>query len=186
MFGYWHALFPTEELTATTVALLNCVLRDSNLRCRMVALQATSTILYGMKNYLVQAETTATPPASFMPFSISLGNQLCVLYGALTQVLHNENSLPVMIQALKCLATLIQATSFYKLRNSPGIIKNFVTLIRRLVYHRDPTIKVATLFVMEFLVSRPEITSEIIECVGLSPLDVVKSGRAHDFGEDEV
>lgn len=186
MFGYWHCLFPTEELTPTSVALLNCALRDPNSRCRITALQATSMVLHGMKNFLVQAETTNKPPSTFMPFSISLGNQLSAIYGALKQILSNENSLPVMIQTLKCLATLVQSTSFQKLRNSPGLLQGFITLIRRLVHHNDPTVKVAALIVMECLISRTEITNEIFEAVGLSRLQAVKNSRVHDYGEDQV
>lgn len=185
-FGYWHCLFPTEELTSTTPALLNCVLRDSNQRCRITALQATSIILYGSKSYLVQAETTDKPPTNFMPFSFVLGNRIRILYITLTQALANENSLPVLIQILRCLATLVQSTSFQKLQKPSGMIRKFVALIRRLVHHKDPTVKVAALIVMEFLVARPEITDEISDCVGVSRLEVKNDFRAHDFGEDEV
>lgn len=185
-FGYWHCLFPTEELTPSTPALLNCVLRDSNQRCRITALQATSIILYGTKSFLVQAETTDKPPTNFMPFSISLGNRICVLYITLTQALSNESSLPVLIQILRCLATLVQATSFQKLQKPTGLIRKFVALIRRLVHHKDPTIKVAALIVMEFLIARPEITNEISDCVGVSRLEAKNDCRVHDFGEDEV
>lgn len=186
MFGYWHCLFPTEELTSKTTALLNCILRDPNQRCRITALQATSIILYATKSYLIQAETTDNPPTNFMPFSISLGNRIRVLYITLTQALNNESSLPVLTQILKCLATLVQSTSFQKLQNPPGLIRKFVSLIRRLVHHKDPTIKVAALIVMEFLIARSEITNEISDCVGLSRLELTTHCRVHDFGEDEV
>lgn len=185
-FGYWHCLFPTEELTPSMPALLNCVLRDSNQRCRITALQATSIILYGTKSFLVQAETTNKPPTNFMPFSISLGNRICVLYITLTQALSNESSMPVLIQILRCLATLVQATSFQKLKKPTGLIRKLVALIRRLVHHKDPTIKVAALLVMEFLIARPEITNEISDCVGVSRLEAKNDCRVHDFGEDEV
>lgn len=186
-FGYWHCLFPSDELTSTTQALLNCVLRDSNQRCRITALQAASIILYGTKQFLVQAETTDKPPTNFMPFSISLGNRIRILYITLTQALSNESSLPVLVQILRCLATLVQSTSFQKLQKPPGLIRKFVALIRRLVHHKDPTIKVASLIVMEFLVARPEITNEITDCVGVSRLEARNNlSRVHDFGEDEV
>lgn len=165
---------------------MNCVLRDSNQRCRITALQVTSIILYGIKSFLVQAETTDKPPTNFMPFSISLGNRIHILYANLTQALANESSLPVLTQILKCLAALVQSTSFQKLQKPPGIVRKFVTLLRRLAYHKDPTIKVATLIVMEFLIARPEITEEISDCVGLSRLEAVTKGKIHDFGEDEV
>lgn len=165
---------------------MNCVLRDSNQRCRTTALQATSIILYGTKSFLIQAETTDKPPTNFMPFSISLGNRVRILYITLTHALNNESSLPVLIQILRCLAILVQSTSFQKLQKPPGLIRQFVPLIRRLVHHKDPTIKVAALLVMEFLVARPELTNEITDCVGVSRLEVKTNCRIHDFGEDEV
>lgn len=165
---------------------MNCVLKDSNQRCRITALQATSIILYGTKTFLVQAETTDHPPSNFMPFSISLGNRIRVLYMNLTQSLGNESSLPVLIQILRCLATLVQSTSFQKLLHPPGFIQKFVALIRRLVHHKDPTIKVASLIVMEFLIARTEITNEISNCVGVSQLEAKNDCKVHDFGEDEV
>lgn len=185
-FGYWHCLFPTEELTSSSVALLNCVLRDPNRRCRIAALQATSAVIYGTKSFLTQAETTDNPPTTFMPFSISLGNQIHVLYMSLTQALHNESSLPVLTQILKCLAILVQSTSFPKLQRPSGFIGKFVSLIRRLVHHKDTTIKLGSLIVMEFLIARPEITDEISACVGVSRTDVKSSGNIHDFGENDV
>lgn len=115
-----------------------------------------------------------------------MGNRIRVLYMTLTQALSNENSLPVLIQILRCLASLVQATSFQKLLHPPGLIRKFVALIRRLVHHKDTTIKVASLIVMEFLIARSEITDEISDCVGVSRLEAKSNCRVHDFGEDEV
>lgn len=92
----------------------------------------------------------------------------------------------MLIQILRCLATLVQATSFQKLQKPPGLIRKLVAYIRRLVHHKDPTVKVASLIVMEFLVARPEITDEITDCVGVSRLEAKNNCRVHDFGEDEV
>lgn len=168
------------------MALLNCILRDPNQRCRIAALQATSSVIYGTKAFLIQAETTDNPPTNFMPFSISLGNQIRVLYISLTQALHNESSLPVLTQILKCLAILVQSTTFQKLQKPPGLISKFVSLIRRLVHHKDTTIKLGALIVMEFLIARTEITDEIYDCVGLSRAEVKSSSYVHDFGENDV
>lgn len=186
-FGYWHSLFPVEEVTTTNISLLNCILRDPNQRCRIAALQATSTILYGTKAFLIQAETTENPPTNFMPFSISLGNQIRMLYISLTQAMHNENSLPVLTQILKCLAILVQSTTFLKLQKPRGLISKFVSLIRRLMHHKDSTIKVGSFIVMEFLLARSEIIEEITDCVGLSRSEVKCGGAGvHDFGENDV
>lgn len=164
---------------------MNCVLRDTNQRCRIIALQTAASILYGTKSFLIQAESTDKPPANFMPFSIALGNRILTLYAALTQALSSENSLPVLIQILKCLAVLVQSTSFQRLQKPSGFIRKFVTFIRRLVYHKDPTVKVAALIVMEFLIAG-EITNEISECVGLFKLESHQNRHVHDYGEDEM
>lgn len=188
LFGYWHGLFPTDKLGPTSMGLLNCALRDPNQRCRITALQAASLILYGTKSFLTQAETTDKPPATFMPFSIALGNRIRIMYATLTHALSTENSLPVLTQILKCLAVLVQSTSFQKLQKPVGFIQDFVKFIRRLVHHKDATIKVAALIVMEFLIAGGEITTEIAECVGLSQLEAKANRRrwVHDFGENEM
>lgn len=188
LFGYWHCLFPTDDLTASSTALLNCAVRDTNQRCRITALQAASLILYGTKAFLTQAETTEKAPTAFMPFSIALGNRIRIMYATLTQALSAENSLPVLTQILKCLAVLVQSTSFQKIQKPIGFIRDFVKYIRRLVYHKDATIKVAALIVMEFLIAGGEITNEIAECVGLGQLEDEANGRRriHDFGENEM
>lgn len=90
---------------------------------------------------------------------------IIAIYEGLSQALAGENSLPVLTQVLKCLACLIQATPFHKWRN--GFVSNFVKYVRRLVYHKDPTIQVAALMVMEFLISVKEKTKEIAQCVGI-------------------
>lgn len=105
----------------------------------------------------------------------------------LTQALHNESSLPVLIQILKCLAILVQSTTFQKLQKPRGLISKFVVLIRRLMHHKDSTIKVGSFIVMEFLLARPEITDEIVDCVGLSRSEVKCGGACvHDTGENDV
>lgn len=189
LFGYWHCLFPMDVPGPSSKTLLNCALRDTNQRCRITALQAVSLILYGTKAFLTQAETTEKPPTAFMPFSIALGNRIRIMYTTLTHALSTENSLPVLTQILKCLAVLVQSTSFHKLQKPSGFIRDFVKFIRRLVYHKDATIKVAALIVMEFLITGGEITNEIAECVGLSHLETEANRRrrwVHDFGENEM
>lgn len=90
------------------MALLNCAIRDPNPRCRVAALQAASVIIFGSKPFLSQAENSDRAPVAYMPFSIALGNMILSMYGALTQALSSESSLPVLVQVLKCLTVLIQ------------------------------------------------------------------------------
>lgn len=113
--------------------LMNCALGDSNERCRMAALQATSVILYGSKPFLSQASNLKTT-ASFTPFSVTLANMITRMFHKLSEALARERSLLVVTQILKCLTVLIQGTPFHRLK--PGIIDEAITNVRRLVYHK--------------------------------------------------
>lgn len=108
LYGYWHSLFPGEPITNTSAALLNCVLRDPNAKCRIAALHATSVMLIGSKALFAQAESSARDPPSFMPFSVSLSYMITCMYSAVMQMLTNESSLTVLCEILKCLTVLIQ------------------------------------------------------------------------------
>lgn len=108
LFGYWHSLFPSEVGTPSTVSLLNAAIRDPHPRCRTAALQAATIILHGSKPFLSQAEQNDKPHPSYIPFSITLGDMILSMYSSLNQSLSTENSLPVLIQVLKCLASLVQ------------------------------------------------------------------------------
>lgn len=108
LFGYWHSLFPSDIATPSTVSLLNSAVRDPNPRCRIAALQAATIILHGSKPFLSQAEQNDKPHPSYIPFSITLGDMIISMYTSLNQSLSTEGSLPVLIQVLKCLASLVQ------------------------------------------------------------------------------
>ena len=175
MFGYWHALFPDETRTPATVSLLNCVLRDPSPKCRIAAIQATSFLLYKSKPFLIQAESSKKPLVSFTPFSVTLGNMVIEMYAMLTQALTLESDLTVLTQLLKGLTVFIQATPFHRLR--VGIASRFVKIVRPLVRHRDPTIKVAALMVMGFLISVADMTEEIAGLVGIKRLAKAPTGN---------
>lgn len=108
LFGYWHCLFPSDIGTPSTVSLLNAAIRDPNARCRVAALQAATIILHGSKPFLSQAEQNDKPHPSYIPFSITLGDMIVSMYSSINQSLSTEASLPVLIQVLKCLASLVQ------------------------------------------------------------------------------
>lgn len=108
LFGYWHTLFPSDIATPSTVSLLNAAIRDANARCRIAALQAATIILHGSKPFLSQAEQNDKPHPSYIPFSITLGDMIVTMYSSINQALSTEGSLPVLIQVLKCLASLVQ------------------------------------------------------------------------------
>lgn len=159
LFGYWHSLFSTEESTSAT--LINCVLKDTSPRCKILALQTIILLLKNSKPFLIQAEKEKKGPSTFTPFSVTLGNMIEFTYEKLTQALVKEGDLTVLTQILKCVSTFIPATPFHRLKT--GIVTGFVKYVRLLTRHKDPTIKVASLIVMGNLISISDITSEIYE-----------------------
>ncbi|XP_075155248.1 HEAT repeat-containing protein 6 [Haematobia irritans] len=165
LYGYWHALFPSGTGESQD-NLLYIAQHDPNMRCRCLALQVCAQVLYGSKGFLQQAETNANRcPMTFIPFSLSLGFTVVAIYRALSIILTTESSMPVLTQALKCLAVLVQATPFQKLEK--GFVRGFVKHVKPLIYHRDAAIQVSSLMVLEFLISSTDTTSEIPEALGL-------------------
>lgn len=161
LFGYWHSLFSTEESTSAT--LVNCVLKDSSPRCKILALQVVILLLKNSKPFLIQAENKEKPPTTFMPFSVTLGNMIAFTYDKLTQALIKEGDLTVLTQIIKCISTFIPVTPFHRLKS--GIVTGFVKYVRHLIRHKDPTVKVAALIVMGNLISIADVTAEIYELV---------------------
>jgi HEAT repeat-containing protein 6 len=185
MFGYWHSIFPYEQVTPKTASLLTCICRDPSTRCRMVAVQATSFMLYKSKPYLVQAETEKVA-SNFTPFSVALGNMICNMFESLTHALAHEGDNSVLTQILKCLSVFIQATPFHHLRS--GIVTKFVRYVRKLVWNKDPTVKVGALMVMGYLLSVDVMTPEILECIGSTTAAKVEdvSTQQTDIDDEEI
>ncbi|XP_023298527.2 HEAT repeat-containing protein 6 [Lucilia cuprina] len=182
LFGYWHALFPSGSAESID-NLLYVAQHDPNLRCRSAALQVCAHLLYGSKGFLHQAEINVKRcPTTFIPFSVSLGYTVLAIYKSLTTILSSESSLPVLTQALKCLAVLVQASPFQQFER--GFVQNFVKDVKPLIYHRDAAIQVSALMVMEFLVALPETTDDIAESVGL-PATVKNRSKLH-VGDEEI
>lgn len=168
--AYNFFLFNTADSTDN---LLYIGQHDPNLRCRSAALQVCAQLLYGSRGFLQQAEINVKRcPKTFIPFSVSLGYTVLAIYKSLSTILSAESSLPVLTQALKCLAILVQASPFQQFEK--GFVQNFVKYVKPLVYHRDAAIQVSALMVMEFLAALPEPTIDTAESIGLSPEVVTK------------
>lgn len=158
--------------------LLYIARHDPNVRCRSAALQVSSQLLYGSKSFLHQAEFNPKRcPSTFIPFSITLGFTLVAIYETLICILAVESSLPVLTQALKCTAVLVQATPLEHLENR--LLKDMVCKVKPLVFHRDVAIQVSALMVMEFIIAIPKITFCIAEALGL-PKKLIKLGHVND------
>ncbi|KAM7350223.1 HEAT repeat-containing protein 6 [Cochliomyia hominivorax] len=185
IFGYWHAFFPNGSGDDID-NLLYIGQHDPNLRCRSAALQVCAHLIYGSRGFLHQAEINVKRcPTTFIPFSVSLGYMVLAIYKSLSTILSSESSLPVLTQALKCLAVLVQASPFQQFPK--GFVQNFVKDVKPLVYHRDAAIQVSALMVLEFLVAMPEITDDIAEAVGLPPDATTKKGtKVQHVSNDEI
>lgn len=158
---------------------------DPNLRCRSAALQVCTNLLYGSKGFLHQAEVDAKRcPTTFIPFSVSLGFTLLAIYKSLITILVSESSLPVLTQALKCLAVLVQSSPFSQFKK--GFVQDFVKHVKRFVYHRDVAIQVSALMVMEFLVATHETTLDIAEAVGLPPKPDTAYNRIKGNNDEDI
>lgn len=167
LYGYWHALFPSGDsgvCEASKDHLLQIGASDGNVRCRALALQLAAQLLYGSKPYLSQA-SSASAPSNYTPFALSLANSVLEAYRQLTAILEREYAPPVLLQCLKCLAVLVQATPFEQLQM--GFVYEFVPHVKKLAGHVDTSIKVSALLVMEMLVALPRLTQEIACAVGL-------------------
>lgn len=165
---FLHCLFTAE----TNDNLLYVAQYDPNSRCRSAALQVSAQILYGSKGFLYQAEMNSKRcPATFIPFSVSLGYTVRAIYKSLSAILSSESSLTVLTHALKCLAVLVQASPLHQFEK--GFVQNFVDNVKPFVYHSDPAVQVSALMVMEFLVALFESTSDIADALGL-PTDITK------------
>lgn len=168
LYGYWHALFPSGDSGLCEVSkdhLLQIGASDGNVRCRALALQLAAQLLYGSKPFLSQA-SSASAPSNYTPFALSLASSVLEAYRQLTAILEREYAPPVLLQCLKCLAVLVQATPFDQLQM--GFVYEFVPHVKKLSGHVDTSIKVSALLVMEMLVAMPRLTQEIACAVGLS------------------
>lgn len=180
LYGYWHALFPSGGDSGICDAsskdhLLHIGASDGNVRCRALALQLAAQLLYGSKPYLSQASSVSAP-SNYTPFALSLATSVLEAYRQLITILEREYAPPVLLQCLKCLAVLVQATPFEQLQM--GFVYEFVPHVKKLAGHVDTSIKVSALLVMEMLVSMPRLTQEIACAVGL-PISRGASPRLH-------
>ncbi|EDV45399.1 HEAT repeat-containing protein 6 [Drosophila erecta] len=164
LYGYWHVLFPDGDAGGRRHLLL-LGLKDTNSRCRALALQVGAQLLYGSRSFLSQA--CSRGPSNFTPFAVSLASSVLTAYRTLSAILEREYTPPVLTQCLKCLAALVQATPFDQLEM--GFVYEFVGLVKKLTKSADPPVAVSALLVMEMLVGTSKLTPEIASSVGLAP-----------------
>ncbi|XP_060523367.1 HEAT repeat-containing protein 6 [Cylas formicarius] len=149
MFSYWACLMNGGPHTLTM-----CILKDPSGKCRIAALNVLLQLLNMAKAYLCHAEYSARG-GSFTPYSVALGVTLSDLHRTLNLAL-SDVSVPVLTQALKCVAALVQSTPYHKM--APGMIAKLARNVRAHVYHKDTSVQVLALIVMGcVLTSEPTI-----------------------------
>lgn len=155
IFCYWSSLIPNGSPMGMH-NLATCILKDPSPKGRMAALNVLLALLSSSKLYLSQAESSEKNTA-YTPFSVILGSMVFDLHKSLILAL-NENSIPVLTQALKCLAALVQATPYHRL--TPGIISKIVRNVKIYIRHRDATVQVATLIVLGCILASEPLVPE--------------------------
>lgn len=91
------------------------------------SLEYTNTIVHE-DSYFFSEKNSA-----FTPFSMVLGLMIKELHKGICLAL-NEKSVPVLVQLLKCLAALVQATPYHKM--GQGLITKIVRNVKPFVYHK--------------------------------------------------
>ncbi|KAF5270704.1 hypothetical protein FQA39_LY01442 [Lamprigera yunnana] len=133
-----------------------CILKDPSPNGRMAALHVLLTLITRAKLYLIQAESSEKRTA-FTPFSVILGSMVLNLHKCLSLAL-NEKSVIVLLQVLKCLAALVQASPYHKL--VPGILRKVIRNVKIYITHRYSTVQIASLIVFECILGSEPIVSE--------------------------
>ncbi|XP_011187082.1 HEAT repeat-containing protein 6 [Zeugodacus cucurbitae] len=167
LYTYWQSIFPYDGVDNVYIRgdILFVCQNDDSSKCRSAILNVCSDVLLKLKSLYSQAEFKDRS-AAFLPFSHMLGLSIITTYKSLLEIIDNEKSLPVLIQALKCLAALAEVTPFAKLESD--IVFKFLNTVKNLVNHSDFTIQISAISVLEVLLMDTEMPSEIAEALGTS------------------
>lgn len=158
VFSFWSNFIPDGSPSGLHT-LATCIMKDPSPKGRMAGLNVLLTFITTSKLYLALAEYS-DKTTSFTPFSVILGNMIKELHKCLILAL-NENSVPVLLQVLKCLAALVQATPYTRL--GPGLMKKIVRNVKEFVYHRDANVQVAALIVLGCVLASEPVIPETKE-----------------------
>ncbi|XP_041979377.1 HEAT repeat-containing protein 6 isoform X1 [Aricia agestis] len=168
IFGYWWALFPDSPEPSNWLAepnskktLAYCALTDPIASSRAAALSVILALLSGSRPYLSQAEVCKKWNASFIPFSVSLGNIINCMHKVLVSILDTERGHAVILVALKCCAALVQATPYHKMQE--GLITELVRATRKFLIHRDVTLQVGALITIGCVLSIDPKVPEVLK-----------------------
>uniref|UniRef100_A0A336LVX6 HEAT repeat-containing protein 6 n=1 Tax=Culicoides sonorensis TaxID=179676 RepID=A0A336LVX6_CULSO len=151
----WYTFFGEHP----SISLLSVMKTDTSAKCRSMALQTASIIIFKVRQYLQHAELGENSPYSFTPYTVSLGISMKYIYETLNEILGKESHITVITQILKCLCTLISATTYNHVMIP--IIKKYLNHTRQLLKHKDLTIRVACLSVIEAFLGSNGITKAL-------------------------
>ncbi|KAG7280205.1 hypothetical protein CRUP_037566, partial [Coryphaenoides rupestris] len=144
LYGYWSSFIPDAPMAGPPpLTLLSIVLKDPSPKVRACALQVLSAMLDGSRQFLGVAEDTASPRASFTPFSLSLAATIRELHRCLTLALLAETSAHTLTQVIKCLAYLVSNAPYQRLQ--PGLLSPLWRHLRPYIRHRDVNVRVSVL-----------------------------------------
>ncbi|CAH2014448.1 unnamed protein product [Acanthoscelides obtectus] len=160
MFTYWSSFIPEDNMSGQH-NLVTCFLRDPSARNRMSALNVLLLLLTTSKLYLAQAESS-DKSTSFTPYSVVLGRMITELHRSLSLILH-EISVPVLTQALKCYAALIQATPYHRM--SSRLMTKVIRNIKPFLYHKDASVQVTALIALGCVLASEPVLPETIEAM---------------------
>ncbi|KAM8834859.1 HEAT repeat-containing protein 6 [Synchiropus picturatus] len=153
LYGYWSSFIPDAPVAGGTPALslLTVVLKDPSPKVRTAALQVLASILEGSRQFLAVAEDTASPRASYTPFSFTLAAAVRELHRSLSLALLSETSPQTLTQVIKCLANLVSNAPYHRLR--PGLLSPLWRQVCPFVRHREVNVRVSALTLYGALVS---------------------------------
>nr|CAH7726599.1 unnamed protein product [Callosobruchus chinensis] len=99
---------------------------------------------------------------SFTPYSVVLGRMIIELHRSLSLTLH-EMSIPVLTQALKCYAALIQATPYHRISNK--LMTKVIRNVKPFLYHRDASVQVTALIAMGCILASEPVLPETTDAM---------------------
>ncbi|XP_054728893.1 HEAT repeat-containing protein 6 isoform X1 [Anastrepha obliqua] len=195
LYSYWQSIFPcdiADSINGRNDILVVCQ-TDENMQCRCAALHVCTDLFLNSRDLFNQAEFKVTTTA-FVPFSQMLGLTIMLAYKTLITIIEKESSIPVIMQALKCSAALVQVTPFVKFECD--LVYNFVNTAKKLASHTDFRIQISALTVLEYLLMEPEISIGLLEALGI-PKGRLKTSKKYrkninnetvmkDFGVESV
>ncbi|XP_067638384.1 HEAT repeat-containing protein 6 [Eurosta solidaginis] len=179
LYLYWRSLFPwdIEENKYERSDIFYVAETDENSKCRCAALEVCVDLCLIYKSLFCQAEYIYRT-ATFMPLSQTLGLTILSSFRSLMLTITKEVSIPVLIQALKCTSALVQATAITKFEC--GVICDLISVLKNLVYHKDSTVQLTALTVVECVLMESTLPTGVVKALYSCKDDKFDIGKSKD------